>query len=188
MKFAAHVGGRGRRRAPSRAALGVLLGILFVAVLGLGASACPYCGQPDWRTIGTETAVTRQGTVWATQPSWRSAGVWVHQGDILSISALGSVAYSYCYGCGNSRWTGPSGAGGVAYGSDYLAPGRQKLALVGAIRGSDGVWTTFDVGISRLLFAPASGTLYFAMNDSVYHGAFSDNYGSWTVTFTHYSK
>ena len=107
----------------------------------------------------------------ASRSGWVDTGIPLSGGNVLTITADGSVV----------DWRSPDGKEthrvdpyGRA-GTDYLAPGCAPLGLVGKVGGQ-----VFAVGESCTILPLESGELHLAMNETN-AGGWADNSGSWNV-------
>ncbi|HEY6848463.1 MAG TPA: hypothetical protein VI320_19980 [Terracidiphilus sp.] len=118
----------------------------------------------------------------AAQP-WTDSGMQVVAGQTYTIASSGLINYS-TGNTGNNIATpdGRHDIGGCRPGEAHpqnVAPALSCVALIGRV-GPDGV--PFAVGRATTIVAPASGELFFGVNDCV--SCFADNSGAWVATVT----
>ncbi|MEO1053726.1 MAG: hypothetical protein AAFX87_24025 [Bacteroidota bacterium] len=98
---------------------------------------------------------TNSGRV-SSSKSAVSTGVYINEGDMVKMSASGSVRYG--------TWAGSGGPSGISGFTSYNhVRGAKHGALLGRIGGSGG-W--FVVGSGKEMIANESGTLYLLINDA----------------------
>jgi hypothetical protein len=107
---------------------------------------------------------------------WVDSGVAVVTGSTVTFTATGLVAVAL----GETPYIDPDGNPWVpSTAPGTLSPSVQRYALIGRV-GANG--TPFLVGSDRTTTMPASGTLYFALNDEA--TAFGDNSGRFSIRGT----
>ncbi len=123
-----------------------------------------------------------------TQPVWVAADVgWVETGvtvspshavDITSVGAALTANRSQYHGA----ISGPAGQPYFCYATETEGDCTLEAAPFGALVGKVGPdGTPFLIGADSSFKAPASGTLYLAVND--YQKYYSDNKGGYLVRF-----
>jgi len=104
--------------------------------------------------------------------TWNDTGVYLNCGQIFSVSASGTAYYTQ-----KEAGVSPEGSGGGPAICDYILPCAERHCLIGKI-GSQ----KFEIRSSYSGTAPACGTLYLGMNESI--GDYGDNSGHWTVAIS----
>ena len=109
---------------------------------------------------------------------WADTGVFVHIGDLVSITATGIV-----YTGATDPGTTPAGLPGCVATADdsrkpgpFLGPGLTCYSLIGRV----GNGSAFEVGAGTFFVALSSGELNLSVDDNY----FPDNRGAWTATIT----
>jgi hypothetical protein len=127
----------------------------------------------------TPTALPTPNSAHLDIPAYSAAGVpatiFVHKGDVLSITASGT----WCWG-GDVDCSDPSGTFGRPSGPQEGVPtleGQHFGTLIGRVGG----WL-FPIGVSANVTVEADGELVLLMNDR--KGSYGDNSRSITVDVT----
>ncbi len=143
-------------------------------------------GTPDVANLVSKWPSSAAGSTTLNLPAnieWYDTGVSITNGDLVTISATGSV-YIGAVSIGEpniSDYQTPAGDPGTTTAAQtgragpFAAPGLVPWSLVGKI-GQSG--TPFEIGLITNLSGAPSGELYLSVNDN----NFSDNSGFWSIS------
>jgi small nuclear ribonucleoprotein (snRNP)-like protein len=149
------------------------VGRLYLGNYPGAAPATPTTSTPSTgggggvQTSGQTRVVTLPGTT-----QWIDTGLTVRQGDRLTVTATGEIAFS---GDANDK-ASPSGSLRGAHVASAPLPD----ALAGALIGRIGNGMPFAVGGNANFAAPGAGRLYLGVNDD----NVSDNSGQFEIRVT----
>ena len=120
----------------------------------------------------SERPVGTTGAVLVLDPTlrWTNTGVWVREGELVTVDASGNVQLS----ANAADSGGPGGVESQRRAPSAPLPAHPAGALIARVEESEPVF----VGEDRTFRAPASGQLYFGVNDD----HLADNSGEFRVS------